>query len=343
MRLLAPFLALLLLAPVQAQVPPLLPAAAPVDEGPHVVWEGRKARVLRWRQGKPEEKALPESGLLALDGLPPLQLDPGPAPRHPAVFPLPARIAAISDIHGNYAAMTALLVKQGILTKDLAWAFGTGHLLVIGDTVDRGAQVTESVWLLRSLEAQAQAAGGRVHVLLGNHEIMNMKGDVRYLNAKYLALPYRTPYLMGPDTEMGRWLRSLPVMVRLGDILFVHGGVSPRLGESYPTLESVNAAAWDSLPSVKKLLLGSSGPLWYRGMVQAPVDTAAMVEASLRPYQARTVVVGHTTVKEVTAIRPGQVYLIDAGLSEGRPGELWIQTDGKRWRGLADGTRVPLG
>jgi hypothetical protein len=53
-------------------------------------------------------------------------------------------------------------------------------------------------------------------------------------------------------------------------------------------------------------------------------------------------VVGHTTVKQVTAIRPGQVYLIDAGLSEGRPGELWIQADGKRWRGLADGKRVPL-
>lgn len=342
MRLLAPFLAILLLAPLQAQAPPLLAASAQVDDGPHVVWEGRKARVLRWRQGKPEETVLPASGLLALDGLPPLQLDPEPAPLQPAVFPLPAKIAAISDIHGNYAAMTTLLVNQGILAKDLTWAFGKGHLLVLGDTVDRGAQVTEIFWLLRSLERQARDAGGRVHVLLGNHEVMNMKGDIRYLNAKYRALPLTAAYLLGPDTEAGRWVRSHPVMVRLGDVLFVHGGVSPRLADAFPTLEAVNAASRDVLPAIKKTLLGGAGPLWYRGMVVDPVDSAAVVEASLRPYQARTVVVGHTTVKQVTAIRPGQVYLIDAGLSEGRPGELWIQTDGKRWRGLADGTRVPL-
>ncbi|BDU73619.1 metallophosphoesterase [Mesoterricola silvestris] len=342
MRRLAPVLAILLLAPLRAQVPPPLPAAAQVDDGPHVVWEGRGARVLRWRQGRPEETALPADFRLELDGLPPLTLDPAPAPQQPAAFPLPARIAAISDIHGNYAAMTALLVKQGILAKNLAWAFGKGHLVVLGDTVDRGPQVTEAFWLLRSLERQARDAGGGVHVLLGNHEVMDMKGDLRYLNAKYRALPLSTPYLLGPDTEAGRWLRSLPVMVRFGDLLFVHGGVSPRLGEAFPSLEALNAAARDAMPRPKKTLLGGDGPLWYRGMVQDPVDPAAVVEASLRPYGARTVVVGHTTVKQVTVIRPGQVYLIDAGLSEGRPGELWLQVDGKRWRGLADGTRVPL-
>lgn len=344
MRLLAPLLSILLLAPLplRAQAVPLLAASAQVDDGPHVLWEGRKARVLRWRQGKPEEAPLPGSFLLNLDGLPPLQLDAEPPARQQAAFPLPRSIAALSDIHGNYPAMVTLLVNQGILSRDLRWTFGAGHLVVAGDMVDRGAQVTEIFWLLRSLERQSRAAGGGVHVLLGNHELMDMKGDLRYLNAKYRALPLATPFLLGPDTEAGRWLRSLPVMVRLGDVLFVHGGVSPRLSEAFPDLESVNAAAGNALPKAKKALLGEDGPLWYRGQVLEPRDTPAQVEASLRPFKARTLVVGHTTLTHVTAIQPGRVYAIDAGLSDGRPGELWIQVDGKRWRGLADGTRVPL-
>jgi hypothetical protein len=232
------------------------------------------------------------------------------------------------------------------MSKERRWTFGKGHLVVVGDMVDRGPWVTEVLWLVRSLERQAREAGGGVHALLGNHETMIMKGDVRYVNAKYRALPYTVPYLFGPDSEQGRWLRSLPVMVRLGDVLFTHGGISPRFAATFPDLGAVNAAAREGLPTVKATLLGGEGPLWYRGLIpgfaKGAPPTPEEIDAALRTYGARTLVVGHTTRDHVTALHGGRVYAIDSGIDEGRPGELWLQIDGRRFLARADGTRTPL-
>jgi hypothetical protein len=347
MRLLAPLLLALLLVPAGLQARPQAPAAQQED-GPYVLWDGPKARVLRQRQGTLQEAPLPASGLLDLPSLPPLPLSAlAPAPA-PAEFPLPSRLAAFSDAHGNYASLVKLLTAQGILSKDLRWAFGKGHLVGVGDMVDRGGQVTEILWLLRSLERQAKAAGGGVHVLLGNHETMNMKGDLRYVNAKYLALSQPIATLLGPASEQGRWLRSLPVMARFGDILFVHGGPSPAFAASGRSLAEVNTAARQELAAEGKggPVLGNTGPLWYRGLIPGAAGGAgpsdAEVAALLKAYRATSVVVGHTTPDHVTVFHGGLVTGIDAGLKDGQPGELWLQIDGKRYRGLADGTRVPL-
>lgn len=349
MRFLASLLAVLLLAPAALPAlppPPVQTAPALQDDGPYVLWEGRKAKVLRWRQGRMEETSLGAPYLLDLAGLPPLRLDPAAPEPARAIFPLPRTLAAVSDVHGNYQGFLALLQGQGIIGRNLRWTFGKGHLVVAGDVFDRGPQVTEALWLLRSLERQARDVGGGVHVLLGNHEVMALKGDLRYLNAKYRALPYAIPWLYGPGTELGRWLRSLPVMVRLGDILFMHGGASPDFAASHGDLLAVNAAAGRELLGETGPVLGDGGPLWYRGLVPGatggPEPTEDAIGAMLRTYRATTLVVGHTTLDRITAFHGARVYVIDAGLKDGHPGELWIQKDGKRFRGLADGTRLEL-
>ncbi len=336
-----------LLAPLAPAAPPvLLPAAsASVEDGPHVIWEGAQARVLRWRQGKVDVADLPPSGLLAVDSLPPLRLDPAPPAPEAAVFPAVRALAAVSDIHGKRDALVALLKAQGILDARGAWAFGAGHLVVAGDTVDYGDQVTEALWLLRSLAQQARAAGGAVHVLIGNHEFMDMRGDLRYVVPKYKALPLSIPYLTGPDTEFGRWFRSLPAMIRIGDTLFTHGGPSAAFAAAYPGVEAVNAQFRKELKEGPGPVTGRYGPQWYRGLVpggSARDATAAEVDAVLAAYGAARVVVGHTTLDRITAFHGGKVHVIDAGLKDGKPGELWLQIDGRRWRGTADGKRSPL-
>jgi hypothetical protein len=340
-----PLLTALLLVPAGLQA---RPRTAPQEDGPYVLWDGPKARVLTPHQGTLQEAPLPPRGLLELPGLPALALSAtGPVPA-PAEFPLPSHLAAFSDAHGNYAALVKLLTAQGILSKELRWAFGKGHLVVVGDMVDRGGQVTEILWLMRSLERQAKAAGGGVHALMGNHETMDMKGDLRYLNAKYKALPLPFTTLLGPTSEQGRWVRSLPVMARFGDILFVHGGPSPAFAASLPTVAQVNAAARQELATQTwgGPVLGTAGPLWYRGLIPEAATgvppTDAEVADVLKAYSAHSVVVGHTTLDHVTVFHGGLVTGIDAGLKDGQPGELWLQLNGKRFRGLADGTRVPL-
>ncbi|HBN90745.1 MAG TPA: metallophosphoesterase, partial [Rheinheimera sp.] len=79
-------------------------------------------------------------------------------------------VAVISDIHGQYDLMKKLLSAHAVVNADANWSFGQGHLVVIGDVMDRGDKVTEILWWLYQLEQQAEAAGGKVHLLLGNHE-----------------------------------------------------------------------------------------------------------------------------------------------------------------------------
>ena len=335
----------------QAAAPMALAVPATLEDGPYVLWDGPKATVLRVRQGRVETAPLAPGGRLDLEGLPPLILGRKPLQPASSLVSLPRRIAAVSDIHGNLPGLVTLLTRHGLMDAKGRWSYGQGHLVVVGDIFDRGAGVTEALWLLRSLEVQARAAGGDVHVLLGNHEAMTLRGDLRYLNPKYeavsslLAQPY--PALYGPGSEQGRWLRSLNVMVRLGDILFMHGGPSPSLAAGAVDLPVLNAQFRQALDETgRPPLLGSDGPVWYRGILPGASRTGdatdADVTAILKAFQARWLVVGHSTLEHVTVFHGGRVFGIDAGLQHPGQGELWLYEQGKTYRGLLDGSRVPL-
>ena len=91
------------------------------------------------------------------------------------------RVIAFSDIHGAYDAMIKTFAKAGVIDEELTWAAGTNHLVVTGDLLDRGGDSRKVMDLIMRLEAEAEAAGGRVHQLIGNHEVMNLVGDLRYV------------------------------------------------------------------------------------------------------------------------------------------------------------------
>ncbi|HWM28606.1 MAG TPA: metallophosphoesterase [Woeseiaceae bacterium] len=93
------------------------------------------------------------------------------------------RVVAISDVHGAYAAMVRTLKSAEVLDEALAWRAGATHLVITGDILDRGPDSRQVMDLLMRLEGEAEEAGGRVHLLLGNHEIMNLTGDLRYVSA----------------------------------------------------------------------------------------------------------------------------------------------------------------
>jgi len=86
----------------------------------------------------------------------------------------PVRIVAIGDIHGAGDAFVRILQSAGLIDGSQRWSGGTATLVQTGDYLDRGSAVRPILDLLMRLETEAKAAGGRVEVLLGNHEIMNM-------------------------------------------------------------------------------------------------------------------------------------------------------------------------
>ena len=136
----------------------------------------------------------------------------------------------MSDPHGRLNLVVSLLKANGVIDSQLRWAYGDNQLVVIGDIFDRGYDVPQIFWLFYKLEAEAAECGGRVSVLLGNHEPMELAGDMRYAKPKYkmladtLGISYR--HLFGSNTELGRWLATRNAMQVIGRNLFVHAGIS---------------------------------------------------------------------------------------------------------------------
>ena len=92
------------------------------------------------------------------------------------------RVVAIGDVHGAYAEFQAVLRLAGLIDAKDKWSGGKTHFVQTGDTTDRGSGTRQVLELLMRLEAEARKAGGRVHALLGNHEVMNVMGDLRYVS-----------------------------------------------------------------------------------------------------------------------------------------------------------------
>jgi hypothetical protein len=94
-------------------------------------------------------------------------------------YAAPGRVVAVGDVHGAYATLVDTLEAAGLIDESQHWRGGNAHLVSVGDLLDRGADSRKVLDLLMRLEGEASAAGGRVHVLLGNHEVMNLGGELR--------------------------------------------------------------------------------------------------------------------------------------------------------------------
>lgn len=346
--------------PRPAETKIVAPAPA-LDDGPYVTYEPKRLSA-RWVcGGKLVERKIPaprwpvevkpECGYpRAIEVSAPAVPDSG-APVKSA-----ARIAALSDVHGQYEIMVQLLRANGVIDQFHEWRYGKGHLVIVGDVFDRGPQVNQALWLIYELERQARKAGGGVHLLLGNHEIMVLANDLRYVNDGYKTnaalLGKSYPELYGPDTVLGRWLRSKPVMVQIDDLLFVHGGIAEEylaLGlerndanARYRASLGTPKAVWSQDPVLSGLYNGKTSPIWYRGYFKDPQLDQARVDAILHRSGVKRIVVGHTSMNAVGLYFGGAVISVDSSIKNGESGELLIVEDGRLSRGTMDGARLPL-
>ncbi len=96
-------------------------------------------------------------------------------------------VTAIADVHGDFEDFVAILQKTGLIDKQNHWAGGRTTLVQLGDLLDRGPRPRDVMDLLIELEKEAHKDGGRVDALLGNHEMMNIMGDLRYVTPENYA------------------------------------------------------------------------------------------------------------------------------------------------------------
>jgi len=90
---------------------------------------------------------------------------------------VPPGLVAVGDVHGDFVTFEALLGSLGLIDQAGRWSGGTRNLVQTGDLLDRGAGSRQVMEFLMRLQSEARAAGGRVTVILGNHEVNNMTGD----------------------------------------------------------------------------------------------------------------------------------------------------------------------
>ena len=230
-----------------------------------------------------------------------------------------SRLFAVADLHGDLAQAEAALRLCGLLSPSGRWDGGNATLVQTGDLLDRGPQSRELLALFRGLEAEAQAHGGRVLRLLGNHEVLNLEGDVRYVSPDELETAGGQAVwsaLFDPlHGKLGQELRQHRVAVVVGSgpcrTLFVHAGLHPDMlrpnaeGSSRSTvgreaglgmdskdvassddlLADINQRMHEALGHAREAgsaftgLTGDNGPVWYRGFA---VGNEALICSALR-------------------------------------------------------------
>ena len=327
--------------------------------------------------------------LLALVALHPASLLAAP--------PQPGRIVAVGDLHGDYDAWLRIVRGAGLIDARGRWAGGRTTLVQLGDVTDREPDSLKIIRNLQQLQKQAPRKGGRVVVVLGNHEAMNLVGDNRYTTAgEYAAFAnsqsaalrdrlyeanraaveaavraqnpkatseqiraaWMAQHPLGwaehmlawsPSGELGRWATANPAVVKIGDTLFVHGGLSAEyaplgITEINRRVAAAMAKADDTPTSI---LFDPLGPLWYRGLAtrdpradpdaakagsaikpRLPIDQE--LAAVLTATGARRIVIAHTPILSGISITyGGRLVRIDTGISRYYGGPLsWLEIIG---------------
>lgn len=312
-------------------------------------------------------------------------LFPGAATSRPA----PQRIVAVGDLHGDYDAWAAIARAAGLVDAKGKWAGGKTTLVQMGDVPDRGPDSLKIVRQLMKLQREARGKGGQVIALVGNHEAMNITGDLRYVHpGEYRAFANRgseavrnriyeankvaieaayrakTPTMTadairrawmtanpvgmlehqaawGPNGEMGKWVIGNPAVVKLGDSLFVHGGISAAYTQFSP--EQINRRVADALKARDQaptsIINDAAGPLWYRGLITraggdettaAPaVATASALTIEqeiarvLEAFHVRRIVVAHTpSLAGIISADNGALWRTDSAISRAYGGKL---------------------
>lgn len=246
---------------------------------------------------------------------PKVQAQSGPTPGK-------RRVVAIGDLHADHTAAVEVLQLAGLADASGHWTGGATILVQTGDLTDRGPESKEVIDLMRRLQTEASAAGGEVRLLNGNHEIMNLRGDWRYVSEGDLAGfggKLARAEAFSPTGTYGSFLATLPVATQVDDTVFVHGGIHPDIAAM--GLDAINERArahyFDPMEQTD-VINDSNGPTWFRGYAQLPEDQACpLLEQALTSLGAKRMVVGHTAQRTgAPLVRcEGKFTVIDIGIS----------------------------
>ena len=255
----------------------------------------------------------------------------------------------IGDIHGHLDSLTGLLQDAGLTDASDAWTGGDARLFLLGDYVDRGPDGLGVMDLLMRLRFEADAVGGAVEALLGNHDVMLLAAhrfrdempfgaDLSFMDV-WWRNGGRLRDLKGLTPERISWLVQRPAMARVGPALLQHAD-STFYTDYGDTPAEVNAAFGGVLLNDEydiwvQLVVGFVRRMEFDEQNGGSTDAA---QEYLRVYGASRLLHGHTPIpyvrrglrRPITApwsYADGLCLNLDGGIFLGEPGFVYELVD----------------
>ena len=261
------------------------------------------------------------------------------------------RLVAIGDLHADLDAARRAFRLAGATDGRGAWIGGSLIVVQMGDLIGRGPDDRAVLEFVLGLQDKAKAAGGTLHVLLGNHEVFAARPDHRWVDpaafAAFASIPglnLKHPRAMPlPVIERARFaalmpgghyakrLAALPAVLKIGDTVFAHGGVLPQWARYGIDRINGEVSAWlagktDEPPPTLGLDDGSAddGVMWSRHFAVDSSAGCAVLDESLELLGARRMVVAHTVQPKITPRCGEKAWAIDVGISKYYGGDLQV-------------------
>lgn len=248
-----------------------------------------------------------------------------------SIYPAVPRIIAIGDIHGDWEALQSSLRLAKVINKKGNWIGGNTYVVQVGDLLDKGCRAgycvdeNSEIRILKYLDqlhGQASKQGGAVLVLLGNHEVMNVVGDMRYASPAgigHFGSEEERKQAFSPGNGLAQHLAcKTNSIIKIGSWIFSHTGVLPEIAFQY-SISDVNQL-------VREFLLGNVDrkdkrlkPILdtihhreygYPGKTQCPA-----LGQALRKHGGKRMVIGHTVQDGINSDCGGQLWRVDIGMS----------------------------
>jgi len=253
------------------------------------------------------------------------------------VQPAPSRVVAIGDLHGDVRAFGAIARACSLMDQGGSWIGGEAHLVLMGDLMG-GDDSRRLIGAVMRLEREARRAGGRVHTLIGNYDLMPARGRFGRMTRKERRAYGKNDFRKnGPYSE---WLRNRPTILRIGSTVFVHAGLGRRVLETGPGEVNAQVRAWiahyqgvgPEPPEETEWTVDENyGPMWTRafkarGGKLNPGPSKKSMREILEGLSAERMVLGHApTGTGIVTDHPHygeSVIMVDTSISDDERGRL---------------------
>ena len=267
----------------------------------------------------------------------------------PSTLPAASRILVLGDIHGDFNMLIRLLRSGKVINKQNKWIGKETVVVQVGDQIDScrpmypgqcvnpdytkndKAEDVKILKFLTQLHSEAEKYGGAIYSLVGNHELMNVDGDMTYVsyeNLNEFGGEFGRQVAFKPGNEMANFLACTRKMALIiGSNLFVHAGFEPELVRRYNIDDINKLMALYLLDELKTpntfredFMIKSTSPLWTRtfGNINMSNETCEKLMRPLQDvYKVGRIYVGHTPQMEegINNVCDGRIWRTDIGVS----------------------------